>query len=467
MIQRNLFSLLTLLLLLCCGDARADESVKPSAEPEPIPVTREEMKRALDASKQAKPRLPAPPLTNDEKSLIAWQKKEAEHTGQEPRRYGLANNGRMRAYYLADYGFSNRSSIDRAKNEPTSSRDPEADKDRTFGKMLFWIVSRGNNCTYCLGHQESSLATWGVSENELAALDGDWSIFDDAHQAAFVLTRKLSFTPWKIEKADLDALRQHYTEEEIVSMVISIGGFNATNRWTGPLRIQQDVLFPFQRPTSPKYADKPSEIVSFDHSEEHEGSACPAPRRRPRWESTEEVQQALQVARTRTPWFQLASPDQAKSQLDDESADLADLEWVRLLAMSSQSGGRRVASYHAVLTQGTLDAESKAIIAYVAARHDRAWYALGHAIRRLEQLGWSHEQIFALDQPQESESESRRALLEFAQTVTTDPALISDQHFDELKKHFTDKEVAEIVYVSSQAAFFDRVTEAANLRLEN
>ena len=467
MIQRHLFSLLTVLLLTYGSAARADEPVKLSGEPEPIPVTRDEMKRALDASKQSQPRLPAPPLTDDEKSLIAWQKEEAERTGEAPRRYGLANNGRMRAYYLAEYGYSNRRSIDRAQGKETSSRSSTTDKERSFGKMLFWIVSRGNNCTYCLGHQESSLASWGVSENELAALDCDWSAFDDAHQAAFALTQKLSFEPWKIKQADLDALRKYYTEEEIVSMVMSIGGFNATNRWTGPLRIQQDVLFPFQRPTSPEYADKPSEIVSFEKSDLQDGSACPAPRTRPSLESAEEVRRELQAARTRTPWFELASPEQAKLLLDEKSADQADLQWVRLLATSSKSFGRRGVSYFAVLTEGTLDPDSKAIIAYVAARHDRAWYALGHSIQRLEQLGWTGEQIEALDHPQSIDSAPRQALVEFAQTITTDPALVSDRHFDQLKKHFSDKKVAEIVYVSSQAAFFNRVTEAANLRLEN
>ena len=35
-----------------------------------------------------------------------------------------------------------------------------------------------------------------------------------------------------------------------------------------------------------------------------------------------------------------------------------------------------------------------------------------------------------------------------------------------LRKHYPDQEVAEIVYHVTQAAFFDRLTEAAGLRLE-
>ena len=42
-----------------------------------IPVTRDDVKRVLDESKRAQPRLPAPPVTEAEKKLIAYQ----EETG--------------------------------------------------------------------------------------------------------------------------------------------------------------------------------------------------------------------------------------------------------------------------------------------------------------------------------------------------------------------------------------------------
>jgi len=44
--------------------------------------------------------------------------------------------------------------------------------------------------------------------------------------------------------------------------------------------------------------------------------------------------------------------------------------------------------------------------------------------------------------------------------------LITDDDFTRMRKLFSDKLVAEIVYQSTQAAFFDRLTEAAGLRLE-
>jgi alkylhydroperoxidase family enzyme len=57
-------------------------------------------------------------------------------------------------------------------------------------------------------------------------------------------------------------------------------------------------------------------------------------------------------------------------------------------------------------------------------------------------------------------------VLAFARKLTVDPALITDADIAGLRKHFPDQEVAEIVYHVTQAAFFDRLTEAAGLQLE-
>ena len=59
--------------------------------------------------------------------------------------------------------------------------------DNKFKVQLFWIVSRANNCQYCLGHQEAKLLGAGMKEDEIAALDGDWSQFTPAEQAAYRL----------------------------------------------------------------------------------------------------------------------------------------------------------------------------------------------------------------------------------------------------------------------------------------
>ena len=72
--------------------------------------------------------------------------------------------------------------------DPESRRidpDPNMTLDYAFKTMLFWIVSRSNNCVYCMGHQETQLPAFGVAEDRIAALDGDWSEFTLAERAAF------------------------------------------------------------------------------------------------------------------------------------------------------------------------------------------------------------------------------------------------------------------------------------------
>jgi hypothetical protein len=110
------------LLLGLPGLMRAAE---PADEPKPAPPTRPEMKKALEAWKEAQPRLPLPPLTDEEKA----------RPGGRP----VVHNGRMRLLYLppelrgGDFG---------------RGRDPALTLDPTFKTMLFWIASRANNCHY-------------------------------------------------------------------------------------------------------------------------------------------------------------------------------------------------------------------------------------------------------------------------------------------------------------------------------
>jgi alkylhydroperoxidase family enzyme len=140
--------------------------------------------------------------------------------------------------------------------------------------------------------------------------------------------------------------------------------------------------------------------------------------------------------------------------------------WARLLANFPESGKSAITSQLVLMEKGNLSPQLKAEINWVAARHDRAWYALGQAAKQLEVLGYSEDQMFALDQPEQLDSEAQRAVLALAAKLTDTPQGIADADIAEVRKHFSDSEVAEIVYRITQAAFFDRLTEAAALPLE-
>jgi hypothetical protein len=74
--------------------------------------------------------------------------------------------------------------------------------------MFLWLVSRGNNCICCQGHQGVKLAADGVPEEMIAALDGDWSEFTPAERGAFALARKLTVDPALVTDEDIERIAQ-------------------------------------------------------------------------------------------------------------------------------------------------------------------------------------------------------------------------------------------------------------------
>ena len=418
--------------------------------PPPVPATRAELKRFLEDSKGNQPRLPLPALTVEER--------EKMNRGD----WSLANNGRTRKAYLppeiAGVGF-------------LKVTDPTITLDYPFQTMLFWIVSRCNNCTYCMGHQESKLAAAGLTDDTIAALDGDWSAFSPKQRSAFTLARKLTLTPQSVVAADVEGLRSFYNNSEITQILLFVANFNAMNRWTGALKIPQEHHREYLTPTASNFHDAVSLVAPLDPNRSKSGPSCAGLSRRPPLETPEGVARALEACRTRTSILPMADPDSARSVVSkdfgSEATSSAPPEWVRLLAQFPQAGAGRIALHLTTETKGTLDPKFKAEIAYTAARQDRTWYALGHARRKLTALGFTPAQIEALDGPLDGFRPEEAAVLGLARKLTTDPALVDDGDIAALRARMDDKQIAEVVHQIAEAAFFDRLTEAARLRLED
>jgi hypothetical protein len=120
-IKRTLISTLTLLwagTLLRAGD---------SALPNPVPLTRPEMKQYLENVKERKPRIPLPELTAEEKEALGER--------------GGSYEARLRYHYLP--AAEGRSGFGGGRDP-----DPNMSLDYAFKTQLFWIVSRTNNCQY-------------------------------------------------------------------------------------------------------------------------------------------------------------------------------------------------------------------------------------------------------------------------------------------------------------------------------
>ena len=339
--------------LAACLSLSAVATAEDAGGPPIVPATRSEMKQVLEHSKQSQPRLPLPPPSADEQG-------EAARNGG----WGLVNNARMRRLYLPpelDSGF-------------TRAPDPAMTLDHAFKTMFFWIVSRANNCTYCMGHQESKLSASGVEEDRIAALDGDWSEFDDAQRAAFAFTRKLTYQPHAIDDADLDRLRPYYKEDQILEIIVTVANNNAMNRWTGSLAIPQEEHRVYLTPTTAKYRALVSQVAPLSAARSAEAPSCARLADRPPLESRAEVESALAACRARMPRIPPLTEAEARAVLSDDATEGPLPQWVRLLARFPVAGKARIVGLRNAETVGRLSPRLKAQIAWIAARHDRAWY---------------------------------------------------------------------------------------------
>ena len=117
----------------------------PATKPLPVPLTRPEMKKALEDLKERKPRFELPEPT----------KEEIEKAGER----GLSYEGRLRSVYLnfgetrparngAGPGTGTGRAGGAAGGVPGQNNEPGMTLPYAFKTQLFWIVSRTNNCLY-------------------------------------------------------------------------------------------------------------------------------------------------------------------------------------------------------------------------------------------------------------------------------------------------------------------------------
>jgi alkylhydroperoxidase family enzyme len=447
--MRNRIGLSAVVLALLAGASRAGDTA--DATPPTVPVDRAGVKRMIEQSRHRPPRLPLPPPS-------AAEVAEANQRGPlVPGLPALINNLRMRRLYLP-------ASLTGPNGGFSLGPDPAMTVHSTFKTELFWIVSRSNNCAYCLGHQEAKLAGAGVADARIAALDGDWSGATPAERAAYDFTRTLTTEPHRLGDGALAALTAHHTPTQALEIVLAVSQFNAINRWTGALAIPQEEHGDeaAANVAAPAHDLAPSRVAPLDP---YGSTSCARPSLRPPLESPDEVAALLRTCATRVPRLPLADEATARAVLGVPDGE-AIPAWARLLAVFPKHGPPRVAARRAVEAQGSLPPLLRARIDWIAARHDRAWYALDLARRRLSALGQTEDQMFAVDRPDERFNAADRAAFAFTRKLTTDPALISDADVAGLRDHFSDREVAELIYRVTEAAFFDRLTEAAGLPLD-
>lgn len=430
----------------------------PANEPRPTPLTRPEMKQFLEDMKQRKPRIPLPELTEEDKKALGDRATSYE--------------ARLRHHYMPGSG-------DGRGGFGFGPSGTEATLDNTFKVQLFWLVSRANNCQYCQGHQESKLLRAGQKEDEIAALDSDWDQFTDAQKAAFAFALRFTAEPHKLGDADIEGLRKHYKDGQILEMILSMAGNNAINRWKEGAGVPQSASgggfgkepkepaekHTYLTPTSDKYKTAVTKVapLTLDPTgAPTRVTGC----RRPPIEDRATVEKGLAAAAKRTPRLPLVEDSKAR-EIAPEDFPKGELpQWVRLLATFPAQGKGRVASQWAAEQKGDLKPLLKAQVSWVVARQDRAWYATGEAKKRLAALGQTDEQIYALDDDWKGFTPTEQAMFKVAKKLAASPVVLTDDDVAAAVKLAGPRDVVQLISYVTLRASFNRITEAAGLQIE-
>lgn len=394
------------------------------------------MKEALGTLKQRKPRLPVPSA-----SEVA-----PPPAGSPQAVFGSVTNGRARKFYLPDAWFANEVSL--------GSNDTKQLVDYKLKTQCFWVVSRGNNCHYCLGHQEHKLKMEGLTDDQVASLDFDWESLDARTKKAVTLARKMTLEPYSMNEKDIQNLQPEFNDNQIVELVSTIARFNSTNRWTDSLGLPQDDVMrnekvEFNTPTASRW-EKSVSVAKPDME-----------MKRPMLAGIEEIRKHIAESKTRKPFVQLADESKARTVLG-LSTDAVVNDWMRALATLATATPSNVSNFETMMSDTELDPQLKAQILWTTARNNRAWTSLAMADERLRRLGWKDDAFEKLASSSNSE-DSAGAAIRFATKLTNQPFQMTDADIVSLQKHFTDRQTAHIVHLVCTGNALDRLTEALNL----
>ena len=95
-------------------------------------------------------------------------------------------------------------------------------------------------------HHIASSKRVGLTAEDWQALKaGDYGRFSPKEQAALNFAEKLTRELKNINDADIEALKQHFSNEQIVDLDVLVGLVNLTNRLTDPMGA--DLEFPAEK----------------------------------------------------------------------------------------------------------------------------------------------------------------------------------------------------------------------------
>jgi uncharacterized peroxidase-related enzyme len=144
---------------------------------------------------------------------------------------------------------------------------------------------------------------------------------------------------------------------------------------------------------------------------------------------------------------------------------------LRIMARRPEIAQAFIALRRSVLdpASGTVPAELKNLVAHVASRTHGCMYCQAHALQGAARAGAAQARLEAVWDYSTSElfSEAERAALDFAVHAASVPNLVTDADFDQLRQHWDEGQIVEILAAVSLYGFLNRWNDSLATPLED
>lgn len=118
--------------------------------------------------------------------------------------------------------------------------------------------------------------------------------------------------------------------------------------------------------------------------------------------------------------------------------------------------------------EGSIPFALKSLIGNMASKSAGCMYCVAHTASNSSRAGIDDDKIAAMWAFETSDlfSEAERAALSFAQAAAQTPSAVTDADFAELRKHFTDFQIVEIMSVIAMFGYLNRWNDSMATTLE-
>jgi uncharacterized peroxidase-related enzyme len=137
----------------------------------------------------------------------------------------------------------------------------------------------------------------------------------------------------------------------------------------------------------------------------------------------------------------------------------------RVMAHRPEIFSTMMAHFAAVLNTGTVSTKLKELIIVRTSQVNQTPYCLASHVILARSLGWTDDQLAHLAEWRERGdfTPTEKAALHLAETVTRDAHAVTEEQFAELREHFSEGEIVELLCSIGLFNYFNRFNNALHM----